>query len=107
MTDREKLIDLIYEGKRKRADICSDCEDCSLCERDADGDNCGDGIIADHLLANGVVVREKGEWLWSEENECWVCSKCELSALNNYRGNSTESNFCPTCGADMRKGENE
>lgn len=86
MTDREKPIELICDSvHRMRLDYPE---------------------AADYLIANGVVVREKGEWVWSEENECWVCSKCELSALNNYRGNSTESNICPNCGADMRKGEN-
>lgn len=46
-------------------------------------------------------LRPKGEWIWNEENECWVCSNCEMSALNNYRGNSTDSNYCPNCGAKM------
>ena len=42
-----------------------------------------------------------GRWIWNEENECWVCSNCEMSALNNYRGNSTDSNYCHNCGAKM------
>ena len=42
-----------------------------------------------------------GRWIWNEENECWVCSNCEMSALNNYRGNSTDSNYGPNCGAKM------
>ena len=46
-------------------------------------------------------------WIWSEENECWVCSNCELSALNNYRGNSTDSNYCPHCGAKMDGGNED
>ena len=48
-----------------------------------------------------------GRWIWSEENECWVCSNCELSALNNYRGNSTDSNYCPHCGAKMDGGNED
>lgn len=47
-------------------------------------------------------LRPHGEWIWDEENECWVCSNCESSALNNYRGNSTDSNYCPNCGAVMQ-----
>ena len=43
-----------------------------------------------------------GVWVWNEEDECWVCSICELSALNNYRGISVDSEYCPHCGADMR-----
>ena len=42
-----------------------------------------------------------GRWVWNDESECWVCNNCEYSALNNYRGNSAESNYCPNCGAKM------
>ena len=42
-----------------------------------------------------------GRWIWNDENQCWICSNCEMSALNNYRGNSTDSNYCPSCGAKM------
>ena len=98
MTDREKLIDLMYE---------LDCEDEVFCN------SCGcrpssESIVAvaDHLIANGVVVREKGEWerviptksaaKWSNKVACPVC----------HRGAYVRYNFCPNCGADMRKGEN-
>lgn len=54
------------------------------------------------LLEYAPVVH--GRWIWNEENECWICSNCEMSALNNYRGNSTDSNYCPNCGAKMDLG---
>lgn len=50
---------------------------------------------------------EIAEWKWSEENECWVCPKCGLSALNDYKGNSTESEFCPHCGIPLKQGRIE
>ena len=31
----------------------------------------------------------------------YVCSNCKASALNDYRGNSVDSRFCPTCGKRM------
>jgi hypothetical protein len=31
----------------------------------------------------------------------YVCSKCVYSALNDYRGNSVASRFCPHCGKYM------
>lgn len=96
MTDREKLIALVYEGKMKRIDICANNDDCSLCERDADGEYCCDAVVADHLIASGVVVREKGEW--TADGLCSVCG-CDIPVM--------EDNFCPNCGADMRKGEND
>lgn len=58
-------------------------------------------MMADCVPAADVVEVKHGEWIWSEENECWVCRCCEMSALNNYRGNSTASNYCPNCGARM------
>ena len=62
--NREKLMDLVYEGKMKRIDICYNNEDCSLCEYSADGEYCCDGVVADHLLANGVVVQR---WIPASE----------------------------------------
>ena len=61
------------------------------------------------LIANGVVVREKGEWIGKEEKlwnleqplvTAWECSKCGVF------GHYTQD-FCPNCGADMRKGESD
>ena len=31
----------------------------------------------------------------------YVCSNCERSALNDYRGSSVASKFCPNCGKRM------
>lgn len=31
----------------------------------------------------------------------YVCSNCRASALNDYRGNSVASQFCPKCGKLM------
>ena len=31
----------------------------------------------------------------------YVCSNCKASALNDYRGNSVDSRFCPHCGKFM------
>lgn len=31
----------------------------------------------------------------------YVCSNCGHSALNDYRGNSVDSRFCPHCGKRM------
>ena len=31
----------------------------------------------------------------------YVCSHCGMSALNDYRGSSTDSKFCPHCGKYM------
>ena len=59
------------------------------------------GECAAELIANGVTVREKGEWLvgmikpWNMEVGNWKCSVCKGVSLQ-------AKNFCPNCGADMR-----
>ena len=61
--------------------------------------------IANRLIANGVTVRQKGEWILQThddgygEFELWHCSRCEVASAN-------KRNFCHYCGADMR-GEHE
>lgn len=40
-------------------------------------------------------------WMWNEQDKCWVCKACGMAALNNYRGVSVDSNYCPHCGAKM------
>lgn len=57
--------------------------------------------IINEIPAADVAPVVHGRWVWDEETDCWVCSNCEASALNNYRGNSTDSNYCPNCGAIM------
>ena len=41
------------------------------------------------IPAADVAPVVHGRWIWNEDDECWVCSNCEASALNNYRGAST------------------
>ena len=35
------------------------------------------------------------------EDTVFICSNCGYSALNDYRGRSTDSRFCPHCGKFM------
>ena len=102
MTDEVKLRALIGEGiksheERKEAWI--------LAGKPGERPTIMDSI-ADHLIANGVVVREKGEW------EGTNCSRCGGSYMDYADADSypaigePKPDFCPNCGADMRKGEN-
>lgn len=104
MNDREKLIALL-----ENASYQFDNRDCG---EDAEGceyhcyPNCWAQFIADHLIANGVVVREKGEWEIIRDdydNELMRCPVChaEMYDGENDTVDSTP-NFCPNCGADMR-----
>jgi hypothetical protein len=87
MTDREKLIALM-----------EDAYYCSIEE------------LADHLLASGVVVRKKGEWEIIRDdydNELMRCPACREEFYDGENDTVDHTpNFCPNCGADMRKVEN-
>lgn len=43
----------------------------------------------------------EAEWLFSLVNPVYRCSNCGYSALNDYRGRSSASKFCPHCGKYM------
>lgn len=62
-------------------------------------------VITDYLIANGVVVREKGEWVPVLDGGGQQCEeeifarwwRCPVCGEENFH-----SNFCPDCGSDMR-----
>lgn len=43
----------------------------------------------------------EAEWFFSLVDPVYICSICGYSALNDYRGRSTASKFCPHCGKYM------
>lgn len=103
---RAKLMELVYAARVYADEECDKQEGCSRCPYDAQADMCQNGPIVDHLLANGVVVREKGEWVLTDERFAEMsCSLCGFTYYGEY-DYECMSNFCPDCGADMRKGEN-
>lgn len=60
--------------------------------------------VADYLLDNGVVVMEKGEWIPLKDmikgDTIYHCSKCWTKTGKRRR---KRYNFCPNCGADLRR----
>ena len=52
--------------------------------------------------------RPQGEWVVDDWSKIIECNKCHGQApIDITSGEQYESNFCPICGADMRKGEEE
>ena len=43
----------------------------------------------------------EARWIWKEMEDCFTCSNCGYSALNDYKGDSVDSLFCPHCGKRM------
>ena len=55
--------------------------------------------LFDFFIANGVTIRERGEWIKRtqySEPECNRCGKCPKLVFGML------PDFCPNCGADMR-----
>ena len=48
-------------------------------------------------------AREEAEWIPHQEEDRieYECSSCRWMALNDYRGRSTDSLYCPHCGKYM------
>ena len=60
--------------------------------------------VANHLISNGVTIRECGEWIKRtpcSEPECSRCGRCPKLVFGML------PDFCSHCGADMRGGKDE
>ena len=82
MTDRKKLIKLLEDAPIDPSGNRNVC------------------VIADHLIAHGVMVRKTGRWI---DNCCYnTCSVCQKSVHAwNDDGDMQNFDFCPNCGAKM------
>lgn len=94
MIDREKLVKLIQDA----------VQGCSAYWA---------GLIAEHLLAHGVTIREQGEWATDTEDIEWGnslkkkhCTSCgKRPHFDKEKREFILSDFCPHCGAEMKKVE--
>lgn len=62
-------------------------------------DNANIPTIVAHLIANGVTIRDRGEWRLCESGCMYFCSRCGYPV---HPREQEEWDFCPHCGADMR-----
>lgn len=89
---RETLIEMLCEAEAARA-LGISMEEC-----------------ADHLVANGVVVREKGEWQYTEDidEDNNIKAYCSACGAGDKHATSMVGKvpYCWKCGADMRKEKN-
>ena len=51
--------------------------------------------------------QNKAIWEYSEVDPIFICSNCGYAALNDFRGRSTASKFCPHCGKYMTNHQQE
>lgn len=89
MSDKERLVELLSEAEDEYLAKVSDAatqEERYKIVMDAYG------FYADHLIANGVVVRKQGHFVTDEfgDSSCSICGEKYL--------NITQA-FCPNCSA--------
>ena len=103
MDVREKLVELLEPHMSGLA-----CEyESGSCELTSCR-TCNARNVADHLIANGVMVQECGRWVSLTEcaNAGVYCSVCHKKVYKaDYarcnRKNKLRSAYCPHCGAKM------
>ena len=99
MADREKLIELLDDIQRCGEDY-TDCEIYGM----RIPDTVSNEVVTDHLIANGVTVRERGRWIQlgkldEDGNGQYYCSVCSAGETHNP---IVDVPYCWKCGADMR-----
>lgn len=114
VTAKEKLMLLIGSVPCFGEEHVASCPDriIGCCGQSVRMDLCAIGHMAEWLLSNGVVVREKGEWgkegpytsVGGEYKKALICPKCLSYFVSDGNKPWQMHNFCPNCGADMRKG---
>ena len=89
MNDREKLIELIESARYWGSNTSAE--------------------VADHLIANEVVIQKRGEWVRKEYNfDIYAeCSRCReeycLSVGWSFTDWKKYMHYCPNCGAKMKE----
>lgn len=82
MTDREKLIELIQSA----VDGCA---------------TYWAGLIADHLMANGVTAQKHGWWVERSNPITPRYYTCSICGKNENHHTAIKGRYCWSCGAKM------
>lgn len=102
MTDREKLLEI-------RKSVSCHKDGCRFCDY-SKHEHCMEELLVDHLLAHGVVVREKGEWQYTDDidEDGNIQAYCSACGAGDKHATSMVGKvpYCWNCGADMRRREN-
>jgi hypothetical protein len=110
MTDRDRLIELLKQATTLHLDYLESIDQKGLTDTEGKAK-----FIADHLLANGVIVQKQGEWKKTEEPlgwqdvDCVECSVCHetwiLDEDFDFEFCKEMWKYCPNCGVKMKERE--
>ena len=88
----------------REAAIAKLCADCDVCQGDKSG--CAEYCFIMSIPAADVREVNRGKWERKEGAGQYYevrCSVCGSRPPQDYAGWVVESNYCPSCGADMRE----
>ena len=125
-TDR-KMIQRVWSTDEPFTKVCVGDEEVLLMPKDGNWeiehilfdyyeDPCDELVIVfKKKKEDDAVIEERkhGKWIKNEARGGWHCSECKVDnyyayVLNSETGkNDLQDRYCPNCGADMRKGEEE
>ncbi len=101
---RNRLIELLTDEVECNKGGHGDCSMCEYRYADKECEKHISGLVADHLLANDVIVQSEGEWV---DNHCTACGMTPIGdeawteiGLTPPKFECFMS-FCPCCGAKM------
>lgn len=100
-TYKERLVELVGEADR----LCGKSL-CFDCVRTVTNGGCFPELVANHLIANGVVVQNCGHWV-KLPNGRTCCNVCLGNAHVDKNKFPIESDFCPHCGAKLKAKDEE
>lgn len=98
MDERENLIELIFQGKNV-------CQKTLCCECKYDRyEDCAERLIAEHLIANGVMVQELDGCIRCKDSQqmtVMISNKLVDGVNTGWLGGNLPAKFCPFCGRSI------
>lgn len=76
----------------------------SICDNCIHLNVCGHENVEDEAMTYCADKEERPQGEWIDHEKHIECNQCHVWFLKDYL---IRKSFCPNCGADMRKGEEE
>lgn len=102
MTDRESRERLVEIIRQAKTEVVCYGEPATKWQRNI-VDRAEANDLADHLIANGVIVQKQGEWVSAPIKEKGYDSKTIPTCTNCGYQSFITYTYCPKCGAKLKE----